>query len=92
MYISCFNQNQIRKNPNHNPTMKKILLLFLGLCLMSLVSCEVSNKREGEPKVLVFSKTAGFNHAAIPEGIKAISSGYMPQPIPNTIGAGMANL
>ncbi len=39
---------------------------------MSLLSCEVSNKREGEPKVLVFSKTAGFKHASIPAGLAAI--------------------
>ncbi|HLU84326.1 MAG TPA: ThuA domain-containing protein, partial [Vicingaceae bacterium] len=37
---------------------------------MSLNSC--SNKRDGAPKLLVFSKTAGYKHASIPAGIAAI--------------------
>src|SRR5690606_10320216 len=52
--------------------MKNVFLLLMGICIMSLLSCEVSNKREGEPKVLVFSKTAGFKHASIPAGLAAI--------------------
>ncbi|MGO4919059.1 ThuA domain-containing protein [Maribacter spongiicola] len=51
--------------------MKKIFIaLLLGFAL-SIVSCG-GNKREGEPKVLVFSKTMGFKHASIPAGIAAI--------------------
>ncbi len=38
-------------------------------CLM-IAGCD--NKRKGEPKVLVFSKTMGFKHASIPNGIAAI--------------------
>ena len=34
------------------------------------VSCD--NSRKGNPKVLVFSKTAGYVHASIPDGIAAI--------------------
>ena len=52
--------------------MKNIFLLLMGICLMSLISCEVNNKREGKPKILVFSKTAAFKHASIPQGIAAI--------------------
>lgn len=43
----------------------------MGVCLISLVGCE-SKKREGEPRVLVFSKTMEFKHASIPKGIEAI--------------------
>jgi cytochrome c len=43
------------------------LLLALGI---GLASC--SKKREGKPKVLVFSKTSGFYHESIPNGIAAI--------------------
>lgn len=37
-----------------------------------LFSCGNKNKREGKPKVLVFSKTMGYKHASIPDGIAAI--------------------
>ncbi len=51
--------------------MKKNVLLFLILIIgLSLTSC--GNQREGDPKVLVFSKTMGFKHASIPTGIAAI--------------------
>jgi cytochrome c len=43
-----------------------LLMLFLFL---ALASC---NKRSGDPKVLVFSKTAGFYHESIVDGIAAI--------------------
>jgi len=45
-------------------------LLLLGMIAsVGLWSC---NSRSGKPKVLVFSKTAGFHHESIPEGIEAI--------------------
>ena len=51
--------------------MKKLFnALLLGFALV-IVSCG-GNKREGEAKVLVFSKTMGFKHASIPAGIVAI--------------------
>jgi len=50
--------------------MKKVLSLSILALTLILGSC--SNKREGEPKVLVFSKTMGFKHASIPAGIAAI--------------------
>ncbi|MDO1511395.1 ThuA domain-containing protein [Maribacter confluentis] len=51
--------------------MKKMLLVLLLGFALTIVSCG-GNKREGEPKVLVFSKTMGFKHASIPAGIAAI--------------------
>lgn len=50
--------------------MKKVLTLLIIGAILSLTSC--SNKRDGAPKVLVFSKTAGYKHASIPAGIAAI--------------------
>src|SRR5690606_18172627 len=50
--------------------MNKLFYLLSFIAIFSLNSC--SNKREGAPKVLVFSKTAGFVHASIPAGIAAI--------------------
>ena len=44
------------------------LLLVLALGLM--FSCD--KKREGKPRILIFSKTTGFKHASIPKGIEAI--------------------
>lgn len=37
-----------------------------------LMALSCSKKREGKPRVLVFSKTAGFVHKSIPQGIAAI--------------------
>ncbi len=51
--------------------MKKFFITLLGVCMVSLVGCD-SKKRDGEPRVLVFSKTMGFKHASIPKGIEAI--------------------
>lgn len=45
-----------------------VVLLLVGL--LCFTGC--SNKREGEPKVLIFYKTAGFVHESIPDGIAAI--------------------
>ncbi|MDZ7690917.1 MAG: ThuA domain-containing protein [Balneolaceae bacterium] len=55
--------------------MKRILSIVACLCFIApafflLTSC--SNVRDGEPRVLVFSKTAGYRHASIPDGIAAI--------------------
>jgi cytochrome c len=44
------------------------LIMALTLILV-FASC---NKRSGNPKVLIFSKTAGFYHESIPDGIAAI--------------------
>ena len=50
--------------------MKKISLLLVVVSALIYVSCD--KKREGKPRVLVFSKTAGFHHASIPAGMAAI--------------------
>ncbi len=51
--------------------MKNYLFLFVILTV-TLGSCD--RKREGEPRVLVFSKTAGFKHRSIPLGIAALQT------------------
>src|ERR1700750_3087184 len=40
-------------------------------CVLFVVCCTVANAKP-KPKVLIFSKTAGYHHASIPAGIKAI--------------------
>ena len=50
--------------------MKNFLALFIGMTLLIFVGC--SDKRKGEPTVLVFTKTAGFVHQSIPKGVAAI--------------------
>ena len=50
--------------------MKKILLFLLLASTCLYFSC--NKKRSGKPRVLVFSKTAGYVHASIPKGIAAI--------------------
>ena len=51
--------------------MKNYVALFLGVFIIFLSSCS-SNKREGEPRILVFYKTMGFKHSSIPTGLQAI--------------------
>jgi len=50
--------------------MKKLAIALIIILGFVLGSC--SNKRDGKPKVLVFSKTMGFKHASIPAGIAAL--------------------
>ena len=50
--------------------MKHSFWLAVVCCGCFIVGC--SNKRDGKPKVLVFSKTMAFKHASIPKGIAAI--------------------
>lgn len=49
----------------------KIFLLF-GLPVFILIAFISCNGRPDTPRVLVFTKTAGFHHASIPAGVKAI--------------------
>ena len=51
---------------------KNLRSLVLLLVLVGAVLSSCSKKREGKPKVLVFSKTAGYYHESIPQGIAAI--------------------
>jgi glucose/arabinose dehydrogenase/cytochrome c551/c552/type 1 glutamine amidotransferase len=50
--------------------MKKLHLLFCACILLLSLGCK--NKRPGKPRVLVFSKTAGYRHASIEVGKLAI--------------------
>jgi type 1 glutamine amidotransferase len=49
--------------------MAKFSIVFLIATSLFVLSC---NKRSGNPRVLVFSKTAGYQHGSIPKGIQAI--------------------
>ncbi|MHA7130849.1 ThuA domain-containing protein [Algoriphagus namhaensis] len=49
--------------------LKNLCLFVLAVCF-GLAGC--TKKREGNPKVLVFSKTMGYEHQSIPAGIAAI--------------------
>lgn len=52
-----------------NITIRKIqFLIYLG-CLFLFAAC---SQRSGTPKILVFSKTAGFYHNSIPDGVAAL--------------------
>jgi cytochrome c len=51
---------------NYNITIK--FVLFVG----SLFLFAACSQRSGSPKILVFSKTAGFYHESIPDGLAAI--------------------
>lgn len=57
--------------------MKSRFIFFTAsyfLCLI-LLSCSGKNEqRSGAPRVLVFTKTAGFKHASIPDGVKAVQN------------------
>jgi len=44
-------------------------LIFIFCIVLLFTGC---SKRSGKPKVLVFSKTAGYHHTSIPDGIAAI--------------------
>ncbi|WP_118194421.1 ThuA domain-containing protein [Albibacterium indicum] len=51
----------------------KILKFFAGiLCLCFVLFSLSCNKRPGNPRILVFSKTAGFYHESIPKGVATI--------------------
>lgn len=56
--------------------MKHYFAIIKGLVLLVSVLCFISScsNRSGKPKVLVFSKTAGFQHESIPAGIAAIQT------------------
>lgn len=50
--------------------MKRFVFTSLVLAILFFSGC--SKKREGAPKILIFSKTMGYKHKSIPAGIKAI--------------------
>jgi cytochrome c len=47
----------------------KFQFLILVCCLLLAAGC---SQRSGTPKILVFSKTAGFYHTSIPDGVAAL--------------------
>jgi cytochrome c len=51
---------------------KRLLLLFFSLILLGCSSSMPDPQNAPEPQVLVFSKTLGYRHASIPDGIAAI--------------------
>ena len=51
--------------------MKNSIFIMLAIVGLLSASCN-SQKREGNPRVLVFSKTAGFYHNSIPKGVEAL--------------------
>ncbi|MGB3776044.1 MAG: ThuA domain-containing protein, partial [Leeuwenhoekiella sp.] len=51
--------------------MKKSFWVVALLSLFVFVGCD-NDKREGDPQILVFSKTTGYRHASIPKGIEAL--------------------
>ncbi len=51
---------------------KNLRNLFILALLVSFGLASCSKKREGDPKVLIFSKTEGYRHQSIPSGIAAI--------------------
>ncbi|MDT0684975.1 ThuA domain-containing protein [Autumnicola psychrophila] len=54
---------------------KLLLLTIFFFAVLFVISCSDKNqKRSGNPKVLVFTKTAGYRHASIPDGVKAVQA------------------
>ena len=58
---------------------RKKMMLAAGLALCAILIVHAGKKENGQrdlfqalPRVLVFSKTVGFRHASIPDGVKAI--------------------
>lgn len=51
--------------------MKKVPFLLIVIFGLIFTSCG-DNTREGKPKVLVFSKTMGWDHKSIPAGVAAL--------------------
>lgn len=52
--------------------LSSFLMLACSLSMLVMMWTGCAQKRQGPPRILVFSKTAGYRHASIPDGIKAI--------------------
>ncbi|HYH56144.1 MAG TPA: ThuA domain-containing protein, partial [Anseongella sp.] len=46
--------------------------VFYVLCISMIAMTACQKKRSGKPRVLVFSKTQGFQHSSIPAGKEAL--------------------
>lgn len=58
-----------------NRFLLSVCLIFIFSLFASLISCNKQSKASGEQsgqKLLVFTKTEGFRHASIPDGVKAV--------------------
>jgi len=49
--------------------MKRLTIVCIAIAIVCSISC---NQRSGTPRILVFSKTAGYRHSAIADGKAAI--------------------
>ncbi len=47
--------------------------MFALLVLFAISHYSCSNKRSGKSRILVFTKTAGFVHSSIPNGVAAVN-------------------
>jgi len=54
---------------NQQPPMKKLFTIVIPILIACAFSC---NKREGKPRVLVFTKNTYYYHESIPTGVAAI--------------------
>lgn len=71
--FNLFENSQVDVPYDKNKNSNSFSILFISLCiLVSGLMMGCSNTRPGKPRVLVFSKTAGYRHASIPDGKKAI--------------------
>jgi len=52
--------------------MKNLLRIYAVLFAVPVLFLYSCNKRSGQPKLLVFTKTVGFHHASIEDGVQAI--------------------
>src|SRR4051812_10455201 len=60
---------KLRRVSNGLLTVRFSLIISLFFSALLLYSC---SKKSGKARVLVFSKTAGYHHSSIPNGIAAI--------------------
>lgn len=52
--------------------MKRVFWAIVAIVMFATFFPSCDRKRSGPPKILIFSKTMGFVHPSIPDGIKAI--------------------
>ncbi len=52
----------------------KLLRVLMSAFVLSLAACSDAASSSADPSILVFTKTAGFRHASIPDGVSALRS------------------
>ncbi|MET3114225.1 cytochrome c [Pedobacter sp. CG_S7] len=65
-------QTSFRNKNNVHFKIKSFIYLAHIICIGLFMLFSSCNKRSGKPRILVFTKTAGFYHESIPLGVKAI--------------------